>query len=363
MKTISILGGGIAGLTVANILQKEDMKFALYERSSLQSNKGHGFIIPSEGLEILKTYINTEDLLNDGNILNEYISYDNNGNLFDTKTLHNDFIISRKALVDLLEKNIPREFIYHDKSVSDIKSNAKGIEEVFFSDATSIVPSSLIIAADGSKSKIRTTLVPDKLLRETSVHEIVNIFENSELAGLLGNKFLKFHHTDGGLSMGLLKVSATEVLCYAQFDIKRYPLKEDTTIEINNFMQTNFKGWAYPVSLFLEKTNFENAHYWRVNELDILDDYFSDNTVFVGDTAHSLLPFTSQGVTSAIKDAQVLIDCLKRYPNDYEKAFKEYSDNRKQEIAIHFNNGRLLRDNFLLPLEEQKMNIIPISFK
>ncbi|MEC4048733.1 FAD-dependent monooxygenase [Flavobacterium sp. SUN046] len=363
MKTISIIGGGIAGLTVANILHKEDMKFALYERSSLQSNKGHGFIIPSEGLEILKTYVNSTDLLNDGNILNEYISFDYKGNFIDKKQLQNDFIISRKALVDLLEKNIPREFIYHDKSVSYIQKSTDGILEVFFSDDTSIVPTSIVIAADGSKSKIRTTLISDKLLRETGVHEIVNIFENSELATILGNQFLKFHHTDGGLSIGLLKVSATEVLCYAQFDINRYPLKEDSTIEINNFMQTNFKDWAYPVSLFLEKTNFENAHYWRVNELDILDDYFSENTVFVGDTAHSLLPFTSQGVTSAIKDAQVLIDSLKRNPSDYKKAFKEYSTVRKEEIAIHFKNGRLLRDNFLLPLEEQKNNIIPISFK
>ena len=76
-----------------------------------------------------------------------------------------------------------------------------------------------------------------------------------------------------------------------------------------------------------------------------------------------MLPFTSQGVTSAIKDAKVLIDCLKQNPNDYKRAFKEYSNVRKEEIAIHFKNGRLLRDNFLLPLEEQKMNIIPISFK
>lgn len=363
MNTISIIGGGIAGLTIANIFHKENIAFQLYERSSIQSNKGHGFIIPLEGFEILKTFIKTEDLLKEGNILNEYVSCDNKGEVFDKRPMQSDYIISRKALVDLFEANLPENLIHHNKSVSHLKLNENGIEEIIFSDATSLVPPSLVIASDGSRSKIRTSMVEDKLLRETTVHEIVNIFENKELTEVLGNQFLKFHHVDGSLSIGLLKVSDTEVLCYAQFDVNKYPLNDDSAEGIKNFMQTHFKDWAYPVPLFLEKTDFKNAHYWRVCELDILDNYYCKNTVFVGDTAHSLLPFTSQGVTSAILDAQVLVESLKKYPLEAEKAFQEYSDIRKKEIAVHFNNGRLLRDNFLLSLEKQKMNIIPISFK
>ena len=363
MNTISIIGGGIAGLTVANIFHKKNITFKLYERNSIQSNKGHGFIIPFEGFEILKTFIKTEDLLNKGNVLNEYISCDNKGAVFDKRPMQNDYIISRKALVDLLEINLPKSLIHHNKSVSHLKLNDDGIEEIIFSDQTAFVPPSIVIACDGLRSKVRTSLVKDKLLRDTDVHEIVNIFENKELVEILGNRFLKFHHIEGSLSIGLLKVSETEVLCYAQFDINKYLLIDESAEGIKNFMQTHFKDWAYPVPLFLEKTDFKNAHYWRVSELDVLDNYYNKNTVFVGDTAHSLLPFTSQGVTSAIKDAQVLVNSLIKYPNDVKRAFQEYSDIRKKEIAIHFNNGRLLRDNFLLSLEKQKMNIIPISFK
>jgi 2-polyprenyl-6-methoxyphenol hydroxylase-like FAD-dependent oxidoreductase len=128
-------------------------------------------------------------------------------------------------------------------------------------------------------------------------------------------------------------------------------------------MQFHFNDWSALVSLVLKKTNFENAHYWRVNELDILENYYYKNTVFVGDTAHSLLPFTSQGVNAAIQDAQVLVESLLKHSEDYEQAFQEYTSIRKPEIAIHFANGRLLRDNFLQSLEKQKTNVIPISFK
>jgi len=89
-------------------------------------------------------------------------------------------------------------------------------------------------------------------------------------------------------------------------------------------------------------------------ELDELSDYYQGNTIFVGDSAHPLVPFTSQGVASALEDAQMLVNLLVKRSTNIEDALKEYSDNRKREIKVHIQNGKILSDNFLLPLDEQK---------
>jgi len=49
----SIVGGGIAGLTLANLLQKNKIPYQVYDKAPTINPKGHGFIIPQEGLVIL----------------------------------------------------------------------------------------------------------------------------------------------------------------------------------------------------------------------------------------------------------------------------------------------------------------------
>jgi 2-polyprenyl-6-methoxyphenol hydroxylase-like FAD-dependent oxidoreductase len=81
----------------------------------------------------------------------------------------------------------------------------------------------------------------------------------------------------------------------------------------------------------------------------------------MGDAAHPVLPFTSQGVLSAQKDAKVLTDLIKSQL-DTEAVFSSYSDTRMQEMQEHFDNGKAMMANFLLPLKQQSVEI-PMSVK
>ena len=362
MKNISIIGGGVAGLSIAILLHQNDILFDLYERRNKNGSKGHGFIIPSEGLKILSEIIDMETLYRKGTILKEYHALNQMGNLLEKKTLENTFVISRRSLTKLLESNLPLEKIHHNKILETTKSQFEGKSILHFEDGAIVLPST-IIAADGSKSRIRRKIFPDNELQLTQVNEIVNIIQDAELSRVIGDKFLKFHHQEGGLALGVLKVSENEVLWYVQFDITKFPLTDDSSEGIRQFMSLHFSDWCDPIPYIINNTAFENAHYWKVYELDELEDYYSGNTVFIGDTAHPLIPFTSQGVTSALKDAQLLVNLLLEFPNEKEKAFQKYSEIRKEQMQIHFENGKLLRANFLLPLNEQQKNIVPISYK
>ena len=93
-----------------------------------------------------------------------------------------------------------------------------------------------------------------------------------------------------------------------------------------------------------------------------MNPFHHENVVFLGDAAHPLIPFTSQGVTSALKDSYILTQLLLE-ENDLQETFEKYEITRKPEIETHIKNGRILLEQFLLPLEKQSSYALPISYK
>jgi nicotinic acid mononucleotide adenylyltransferase len=65
----------------------------------------------------------------------------------------------------------------------------------------------VVVASDGSRSRIRRTIFQDEIMKAVLENEVVNIIENEELAGKIESNFLKFHHENGGLTFGVLKLS------------------------------------------------------------------------------------------------------------------------------------------------------------
>lgn len=149
-----------------------------------------------------------------------------------------------------------------------------------------------------------------KAVRE---NEVVNIIENEEIAAQIESNFLKFHHEDGGLTFGVLKLSPSKILWYCQFDTFKYVISENYTAEdIKQFMLDHFGNWNPLVTSIIKGSTYDNAHIWRVYELEALNPFYHNNIAFLGDAAHPLIPFTSQGVTSALKDSYILTQLLFR---------------------------------------------------
>jgi 2-polyprenyl-6-methoxyphenol hydroxylase-like FAD-dependent oxidoreductase len=75
--------------------------------------------------------------------------------------------------------------------------------------------------------------------------------------------------------------------------------------------------------------------------------------VLVGDAAHPLLPFTSQGVGAALDDALTLARCVTAKPNDLPSALATYSAERLPHIARIVDGGRALQEEFLRPAHRE----------
>lgn len=361
MNKVAIIGAGVSGLSMANYLEKNNIDYHIYERRTQNDLKGHGFILPKEGIEHLSSIIDIDDLYGKGSFLKKYIHYCQSGEVLSEKDLDDVFVVSRSALIEILAKGIPSHKISY-KTTVNLNGFSNGKADITL-DGDTPLEADIVVASDGSRSRSRRTIFPDETMKAVLENEVVNIIENEELASQIESNFLKFHHEKGGLTFGVLKLSASKILWYCQFDITKFFINEDYTPDcIRQFMLDNFGDWNPLISSIIEGSSYENAHIWRVYELEKLNPFYHENVVFVGDSAHPLIPFTSQGVTSALKDSYTLTNLLLE-ENDLNETFKKYEEERKPEIEIHIKNGRALLDQFLLPLNEQPKNTLPISYK
>lgn len=361
MSKVAIIGAGVSGLSMANYLEKNNIDYHLYERRTQNDLKGHGFILPKEGIEHLSSIIDINDLYKKGSFLKKYIHYNQAGEIMSEKDLDDVFVVSRSALIEILANEIPSDKISYQTTIG-LKGFENGKANIEI-DENNVIEADIVVASDGSRSRIRRKIFQDETMRAVLENEVVNIIENEELASQIESNFLKFHHEKGGLTFGVLKLSASKILWYCQFDITKYFINEDYTADcIRQFMIDNFGDWNELITSIIEGSSYENAHIWRVYELEKLNPFYHENVVFIGDSAHPLIPFTSQGVTSALKDSFTLTQLLKE-GNDLQETFKKYEEERRPEIDIHINNGRILLNQFLLPLSEQPKNTLPISYK
>lgn len=359
MNKIAIVGAGISGLSMANYLEKHNIDYHLYERRKKDDLTGHGFLLPQEGIEHLSHIIDTNKLFKQGNFLKKYIQYSHTGQIIAEKTLDNVFVISRTSLIETLTHNIPPEKITYGETITFCATEKGNLK---YPDGT-YINSDIVIVSDGSKSRIRREIFKDEIMKTVRESEVVNIITNKKIADCIENNFMKFHHEEGGLTFGILKLSSDTILWYSQFDNEKYKISEECSVDsLKAYINNIFKDWNPLVSSIIKESSYENVHLWRVYELEKLNNFYKENTVFIGDAAHPLIPFTSQGVTSALKDAFTLTQFLME-EKDTQEAFRKYEAERKPEIEIHIQNGRTLLDQFLLPLSQQSKNILPISYK
>jgi kynurenine 3-monooxygenase len=58
--------------------------------------------------------------------------------------------------------------------------------------------------------------------------------------------------------------------------------------------------------------------------------FYKDKVALVGDAAHAVVPFYGQGMNAAFEDCVVLDECLGKFPENHEHAFREYFSRRKE---------------------------------
>ncbi|TQV85398.1 FAD-dependent monooxygenase [Aliikangiella coralliicola] len=360
-QNIAIIGGGIAGLALAAFYKKLGGRVDIYEKKLQSSRDGLGFIMLENGVKALSHLGLESKIKNFGFILEECQILDNNGSPLIQESLRASFGVTRKAFIDALLSQIPNDWLHFDHYFSHFEwdKNNKAKTAVFDNGVS--VNADLFIGCDGAHSAVRTQIFPESSRSQVKVKELVSIVENPALVASLNKKFTKYKSLDGGLAVGILPVDKEKLIWFIQFDVTKHNFIVLSEQGKRIFAKNIVEKWPAPLAQLIRETNFNHSHLSQSSYLNPIERFHKENVILIGDAAHALLPFTSQGVNSAIEDATELANILYSTQSEYlSLALDRFFVTRKKIIAQYLDQGIKLQDEFLRPHQADQK--IPFAF-
>ena len=350
---IAIFGAGIAGLMAGITLRAQGHSCRIFERSRQAHETGMGFILMPEGIHCLESFGAKLSGEYNGAPLHRYCCRNSAGQILYEQPLPTGTrSIRRRDLIAALLRVLPAESLpVFDAELASLDFDAAGHVTAARLNTGATVKADLYVSAEGIHSRARQALFPGWPAPQAQVQEIVGLVRCENTVRWAANNFNKFHAYSGGIALGALAVDAEHVIWYIQFDALRFPPPDDganLAQARHAFVKSLVGEWAEPIPHLLSSTDFWQTHLWRPLDSDLVPRFHQGNVVLVGDAAHPLSPFTSQGVSSAISDAVALAEAVNAEP-DLEQALSRYSTERREQCAPYVARGRQLARHFLSP--------------
>ena len=351
----AIIGGGMAGLATAIALQQKGYCATVYERAKHYAQAGLGFILLPNGLEALQQLGLEQKAQQLGVVPQKFISRLPNGTVKFERQLPNALVMSRLDCLNMLAQTTQKNTIEFGHKFNHFEYDTNGKATAAHFDNGKRIEADLFVATDGSNSTIRSILFPEAKNTPVVVKELVGIVHCAETASKYAGTMLKTQSDQTGLSIGILPCNGEKIIWYLQIDANKFEIQNDATVAQKRRFALDLVGkWADPINHILQKTDFDHVHLWQTTDLEPLQTYYKQNTVLLGDAAHTFLTFTSQGVNSALEDAVQFAQHIDQNPTNYPQALQNYTSQRKQQVDKFTELGRLLVHQFLNPNDTQQ---------
>lgn len=354
MKAI-ILGGGIAGLTLAARLKYQgDWDITIYERNELSKAKGHAFLIHPAAAALIDSLPGIQAPLKAGMTVQQFELLDVQKNLIFAENLDSWLCMRRTDLLVYLQEILHDVKIIYNQQFSHFIGNEQGYQTAVFKNGDQ-VEGDVFFGCDGVHSSVRRELFGNVHFSPVRVKELVGIVESEELAQQYAGKFTKFVHPSKSVAIGFIPCNNHQLVWFMQFDASLQIEELDCP---ENLAAHAFRLAAdFPdcITELLQTNSFENSYVWHSTDFNLLPAFHKKNVVLLGDAAHVALPFTSAGVANALTDSGIVASLLQRHNNEFNQAFSEYYHVRAEELSNHIKQGRALQEEFLCQSQNKKM--------
>lgn len=303
MPTITILGGGVAGLTLAATLDPASYDVTLVERSP-----GHGRVPTAFGiwpfaLAALDRIELADGLRTRGLVLTSaVITADSAGRrVAMTKEGVETWLITRPALLELLDGAVPDTVERERRHVDDVAS----------------LDGDLVVAADGARSVVRTRVWGDRPI-DTGVVAVRGVLEMPPDTPL--DRMHEFWGDGLLFGVGPNRLPGhTGTNWYASGRRGEEPPEAAL-----GWAREAFAGFPELVRATIEAADPERTVVNTILESRRTRELVRDRYVLVGDAAHAMSPNLGRGACEAMVDAIVLGEALNEHGLDgvrrYEKA-------------------------------------------
>lgn len=353
---IIIIGGGIAGLTLAGFLQKQGIDFVINERNAQLPTRGNSFLMHAEGYAVIEALSGKQIADYLGEEISTFKLYRPSGEQVLESAIEPWRCMRRIDLITYLHELIKdKSKIHYNRCFSRfIYENGKVIAVEFTNGE--IEYGDIFVGADGGNSQVREAIFGKTPFTAVEVKEILGNVKDPSIIKQHEGIFTKFQSSEEGLSFGFIPTHHDELVWYIQFNTQKNDIANGSTEALADFTRGLMKHFPPVVQEILSKNDFSQSYVWQTKDFDPMDSFHKDNVVLIGDAAHLALPFTSAGTTNALIDAKVLADQLEKYTN-HQDSFHNLYELRITTIAEQTKLGRDLKKSFLNPKEQKEAEI------
>lgn len=344
---ITIIGGGIGGLTLARILYVKGIPAKVYESDVSPNARTQGGQLDIHdyngqiALKEAKLWDEFTSIIHEGADAVRFL--DTDGNILldlpsDESNVRPEVL--RGDLRKILINSLPSDMIIWDKKVRNVQEIADGKYQVDFQDNTSIV-SNILVGADGAWSKVRkvltdvkpeyagTTFLDAYLYNvDEKYPETAKIIGSGSCFALSPNKGMTAHREPNDTIHTYIQLNcAEEWIKNIDFSDKQASI--DT-------ISSQFEGWAPELlSLIVDSETqivprmiyaLPDKHRWTPKS----------GITLIGDAAHLMAP-SGEGANLAMIDAYDLANAIENNYNNIDTAIEEYENKmypRSEEEAI-----------------------------
>lgn len=342
---IGILGGGIAGLSVALALRKRGYSPRVYERRTEPATMGAGVTLWPNASFVLEELGLLQDIDAIGGRPLTMRRQDAVGNalggldiaLLDRTMGYPTYTVLRRHLQEVLldhvaRAGIPVEFGHR---ATGIELDANGKAVAHFENGASIRPD-LLIGADGRMDSVARKFVAGD---NTPVYQgFVNWIGVAQGQHALVDDISIRDFWGVGERFGCVAIRP-QLVYWAAAQVR--PLSEAMpTADIRKEVEDLFAGWPEPVAHIIRATPANAIRLIAVHDLEPLHTWSRANVLLVGDAAHAPLPTSGQGACQALEDAWHLVRCLDGAGGNLNEAFQAFTKIRSPKTAKLAEQGR-----------------------
>ncbi|TNF15505.1 MAG: monooxygenase [Rhodobacteraceae bacterium] len=327
-RKVTVLGAGIAGLTVARALAMRGAEVEVLEQADAIREVGAGLQVSPNGARVLKALGLAEALdaagpcaeavrLVDGETGSQVARLD----LARLRPGEGYHFIHRARLIDLLAEGA-RDAGVHIRLLQQIEEvDLAGEAPRLVTRQGTEIRTDLLIGADGLHSKVRQAL--NGRVAPFFTHQVAwrALIPCSDDEPKVAQVFMGAgrHLVSYPLGGGLRNIVAVEER--HRWVEESWNLEDDP---IN--LRTAFAGFCPTVQNWLAQV--EKVYLWGLFRHPVAEHWFGPKAAILGDAAHPTLPFLAQGAVMAMEDAWVLAEALAHHEQD-EVAFAAYQQARR----------------------------------
>jgi salicylate hydroxylase len=330
---IGIIGGGIGGVALATCLLQRGFEVRLFERAKGFGEVGAGIQMTPNAVKVMKALGLLDRMLEAGFLPHALVGRNwrsARGNfrtplkgvceqLYDAPFIH----IHRADLHHILAAGIPDSVPRFGVSCTGVQQQKAGAVATF-SDGSAF-EADLIVGADGVRSAIRSALFGAEEPRFTGhmcYRAVVPVgglvdFVSPDTSFWLGpNGHIVTYYVRGGTAVNIVAVAETANWVEESWNVATS--KDE--------MLGAFRGWHRNVETLFQRV--DEVYKWGLFDRDPMTQWSKGRVTLLGDAAHPMLPFLSQGAAMAIEDAYVLAASLAAHGDDITTALSDYERER-----------------------------------